>query len=73
MLTWRDAEEAAELVQRRADWEVVLRPEHISALEEFELEAEQVSLRRRLASAFVQIGVRLDPSIAEELKEQAVA
>ena len=68
LLTLRDAEEAAELMQRRAEWEKPLEPDYLAILEEYE--SQQVSLRRRVASALVQIGVRLDPGVTDDLKQE---
>jgi hypothetical protein len=80
MLTWRDAEEAAELIQMEAFWSFeglrlsgAQEPslEYTSLIEEIEL--SKTPLRRRLATALVQIGVRIDPLVVESLNPEEVA
>jgi hypothetical protein len=71
MLTWRDAEEEVELVQLEALWAPEPVLEDLWAIEEIEL--ERTPLRRRLATALVAIGVRLDPSAADSLNSEDAA
>ncbi len=72
MLTWRDAEEEAELMQMAAFWSQEPSFDHTSIIEEIELD-ERTSLRRRLATALVQIGVRIDSSAADGLTPEEAA
>jgi hypothetical protein len=51
MLTWRDAEEEAELLQMEAFWAQEPSLEYTSLIEEIEL--SKTPLRRRLATALV--------------------
>ena len=71
MLTWRDAEEEAERVQLETLWAPEPIMEDLWAIEEIEL--ERTPLRRRLATALVQIGVKLDPSAAESISAETAA
>ena len=71
MLTWRDAEEEAELMQLEAFWAQEPSLEYTSLIEEIEL--SKAPLRRRLATALVQIGVRIDPLAAESLNPEEAA
>jgi hypothetical protein len=71
MLTWRDAEEEAELMQMEAFWSQEPIFDHTLAIEEIEL--EKTPLRRRLATALVQIGVRIDPTAADGLNPEEAA
>ena len=68
MLTWRDAEEEAELVQLQAMWDGDSRREPV-----YIEEIERPSLRNRLATALVQIGVKLDPSALEAITSDDAA
>jgi hypothetical protein len=71
MLTWRDAEEEAELMQMQAFWAQEPSLEYTSFIEEIEL--PKTPLRRRLATALVQIGVRIDPLAVESLNPEEAA
>lgn len=71
MLTWRDAEEEAELVQLEALWAPEPVMEDLWAIEEIEL--SKTPLRRRLATALVQMGVRLDPTAAGSINSEDAA
>jgi hypothetical protein len=68
LLTWRDAEESAELMQLEAMW--VEENAHTYADIE---EIEQPGLRSRIANVFVSIGVKLDPTAVENLETTEVA
>ena len=71
MLTWRDAEEDAELMQMEAFWAQQPSLAYTPLIEEIEL--SKTPLRRRLATALVQIGVRIDPLAVESLNSDEVA
>ncbi len=71
MLTWRDAEEEAELIQLEALWAPEPVMEDIWAIEEIEL--SKTPLRRRLATALVAMGVRLDPTAADSTNSEDAA
>ena len=71
MLTWRDAEEEAELMQMEAYWSQEPTFDHSSIIEEIVL--EKTPLRRRLATALVQMGVRIDPMAADGLNPEEAA
>jgi hypothetical protein len=71
MLTWRDAEEEAERIQLEAFWAPEAATEDLLAIEEIEL--ERTPLRRKLATALVQIGVKIDPGVAESLSSEPAA
>jgi hypothetical protein len=62
MLTWRDLEESAEIAKLEAAAAVETAR---LMLEIGEDDEERVSLRRRIANALVQAGVRIDPMAAE--------
>jgi hypothetical protein len=66
MLTWRDAEEEAERVQMEVLWAPEQTMEDLWAIEEIELE-DRTSLRSKLATVLVQMGVKLDPTAAESI------
>jgi hypothetical protein len=69
MLSVFELEELARLNERTAIAGGV-RAKQLAVLEDGD-EDEQVSLRHRLASAIILLGVKLDPSAAESLKENA--
>ena len=71
MLTWRDAEEEAELMQMTAYWSLEPSFDHSEIIEEILL--EKTPLRRRLATALVQMGVRIDPMAVDGLKPDEAA
>ena len=71
MLTWRDAEEEAERMQYAAYWKLEPEFDHSAIIQEIEL--EKTPLRRRLATALVQIGVRIDPTAADGLNPEEAA
>jgi hypothetical protein len=62
MLTWRDLEESAEIAKLEAAAAVETAR---LMLEIGEDDDEPVSLRRRIANALVQVGVKIDPMAAE--------
>lgn len=65
MLTWYDAEESVEVAQMEA---AAAEGNARWMLEIEDLEEEnRVPLRRRIANAFVQLGVKIDAAAAEAL------
>ena len=70
MINWRELEEKVQSLEREAA--LVGRAERYQLEREEELELTAQPLRRRVANALIQLGVKIDPQAAEELNSVPV-